>query len=390
MEGFLAIFSGVIAIAGMLFLSETYAPYLLRERAKLLQAATGKHYISALDEGKDISLKTQFKVALARPWQLLAREPIVVVLSLYIAVIYATLYSYVRSGVLNLVPYCTVLTCFTLTTRPLSFFSAFPLEFQVLRGWSPGIGGLAFLGILVGMLLSLVYVVAYENPRYVRKSDALGGSTPPPEERLPAAMVGSVLVVVGLAVFTGTNGPDVFWLAPIIASAPFGAGMVLLFLGIQNYLVDSYLVYSASVLAANSLIRSVLGAVFPLITDYMYNPVNCPLATCGIKVGAGISLALAFVCLPAPFVLFRKGAGIRRKCKYAAEAARIFDQMNKKESQREAEGEGHGGEGDVEKSGERVREAEREEQASPTETAHEEEREHSGSGSGKKLNARES
>lgn len=64
----------------------------MRQRAKRLSKLTGKHYVSALDEGKDMSIKTQFNVALARPWQLLAREPIVVVLSLYIAIVYAILY----------------------------------------------------------------------------------------------------------------------------------------------------------------------------------------------------------------------------------------------------------------------------------------------------------
>lgn len=302
-EGFLAIFSGVIVILGFFILSETYAPVLLRWRAKRLSKATGNHYISALDEGKDTSLTLQFKVALSRPWQLLAREPIVVILSLYIAIIYATLYS---------------------------FFAAFPLEFQQLRGWSPGVGGLAFMGILVGMILSLVYVIVYDNPRFVRKAKELG-AIPPPEQRLPAAMVGGPLTVIGLAWFTASNSPDVFWLAPVMSGAPFGAGMVLIFLSLQNYLVDSYLIYAASVLAANSTIRSLLGAAFPLFTNYLYNPVNCPLATCGVKVGAGVSLALACLCLPAPFVLFKYGAHIRSRCKYAAEAQKIFAKINQQQ-----------------------------------------------------------
>ena len=61
----------------------------------------------------------------------------------------------------------------------------------------------------------------------------------------------------------------------------------------------------------------------------MYNPVNCPLATCGVHVGAGIATALALLCLPAPFVLYRKGANIRKKCKYAAEAAAVLEMMDK-------------------------------------------------------------
>lgn len=48
-------------------------------------------------------------------------------------------------------------------------FGAFPIVFQEERGWSPGIGGLSFIGVLVGCMLAVVYSVAWENPRYARK-----------------------------------------------------------------------------------------------------------------------------------------------------------------------------------------------------------------------------
>lgn len=91
-EGLLAIFAAVITFIGFFLHSESYAPYMLRQRALLLSKATGDYYRSRADEGKDLSVKTQFKVALSRPWQLLFREPIVAILSLYVAIIYATLY----------------------------------------------------------------------------------------------------------------------------------------------------------------------------------------------------------------------------------------------------------------------------------------------------------
>lgn len=55
-----------------------------------------------------------------------------------------------------------------------------------------------------------------------------------------------------------------------MAGAPFGFGMVLTFLGVTNYLVDSYVIFAASVLAAQSLLRSIFGAIFPLFTVQMY------------------------------------------------------------------------------------------------------------------------
>ncbi|UZJ51472.1 hypothetical protein CBS101457_000792 [Exobasidium rhododendri] len=303
-EGFLGIFSAVLLLLGFVMYSETYTPVLLRRRAKKLCEATGKHYISKLDEGKDVSVKNQFKIALSRPWLLLIYEPIVLLLSLYVAIVYAILYS---------------------------FFSAFPIVFQEVRGWSPGIGGLAFLGILVGMLMGIFYVVIYVNPVYSKVVDKHGGVTAPPEARLPPSMVGAPLLVIGLAGFAATDAPSVFWFVPIMFGAPFGAGMVLIFLSIQNYLIDSYLLYAASVLAANSVVRSVFGAAFPLFTPYMYHPGgdggNCPTESCGIHVGPAIAGALALLFLPFPFVFYRKGEAIRKKCKFSAEADKLLQTM---------------------------------------------------------------
>lgn len=75
---------------------------------------------------------------------------------------------------------------------------------------------------------------------------------------------------MGLFWFAWTNYPSINWAPSIIAGAPFGFGMVLVFLSIMNYLIDSYVIFAASVLAANSVLRSLFGAIFPLFTTYMY------------------------------------------------------------------------------------------------------------------------
>ena len=45
--------------------------------------------------------------------------------------------------------------------------------------------------------------------------------------------------------------------------------MLLVFLSVINYLIDCYLVFAASTLAANSVLRSLFGAAFPLFTTPM-------------------------------------------------------------------------------------------------------------------------
>lgn len=239
-EGVLAIFTGVLWIAGAFLVPETYAPVILRKRAAELSKRTGLVYKTQ----KDVSTSKEsggsvgvFKTALSRPWVLLFREPIVLLFSIYMAIVYGILYM---------------------------LFGAFPIVYQQNRGWSPGIGGLSFIGVAVGMGFAVCYSI-WDNKRYANLSDAHKGFAPP-EARLPPTFVGALAVPIGLFWFAWTNGPNIHWIVSIIAGAPFGFGTVLIFLGVMNYLIDTYTIYAASVLAANSVLRSLFGAAFPLFS----------------------------------------------------------------------------------------------------------------------------
>lgn len=281
----MAIFSGLIWIIGSLIVPETYAPLLLRKRAQRLSQITGKVYCSKLDlERGEVSVKDAFGAALLRPWILLFAEPIVFLLSIYMAIVYGTLYM---------------------------LFGAYPIVFQEIRGWSEGVGSLPFLGVMTGMMIA-VAANMWDNKRYIRVSKQHHGFAPP-ETRLVPTMVGGFAVPIGLFWFAWTNGTNVHWIVSIIAGAPFGFGMVLVFLSIMTYLVDAYTIYAASVLAANSVIRSCFGAGFPLFTTYMYHNLGIHWASC-------IPAFLAVACMPFPFLFYRYGPQIRRRCKYAAEA----------------------------------------------------------------------
>lgn len=294
-EGFLAAFSGVLWLCIIFLLPETYAPVLLRRRAAKLSEMTGQVYRSKLDiERGPVPMGKTLKTALSRPWILLFREPIVLLLSIYMSIIYGTLYM---------------------------LFAAYPIVFQEVRGWSEGIGGLAFLGILVGMVCALIYTLP-ENRRYAKKcaetTDRLA-----PEVRLPPSMVGSIALPIGLFWFAWTNSPSIHWMASIAAGAPFGFGMVLVFLSVFNYLIDSYTIFSASVLAANCALRSLLGMAFPLFTTYMYENL-------GIHWASSIPAFLALACVPFPFFFYKYGAQIRQRCTFASEADAFMRRLAEK------------------------------------------------------------
>jgi len=289
--GMMTIFSGVMWVLGVLFVPETYAPVILRNRAKKLSSITGKIYQTKEDSKGRVSSGQALSIALIRPWILLFREPIVLVLSIYMAIIYGTLYM---------------------------LFGAFPIVFQQGRGWSEGIGGLAFLGVAVGMIIA-VMLVPIGNNQYMRVAAEHGGIAPP-EARLISAMAGSIAIPVGLFWFAWTNSSSVHWISSIMAGLPFGFGMVVIFLAVTNYLIDAYTIFAASVLAANSVLRSLFGFAFPLFTKYMY-------ADLGIHWASSVPAFLALACVPAPFLLYKYGEAIRQQCPYARKSEDVMRNM---------------------------------------------------------------
>lgn len=69
------------------------APVLLHRRAQQLTKMTGSIYKTQIEiQQGPKTLRRVLKIALSRPWILLVLEPIVTVLAIYQAIIYATLY----------------------------------------------------------------------------------------------------------------------------------------------------------------------------------------------------------------------------------------------------------------------------------------------------------
>lgn len=154
---------------------ETYGPVLLRQRAKKLSKESGHVYISILDASHVTKASEVFKKTLARPWLLMIREPIVLIASIYLSIIYGTIYM---------------------------FLGAFAIVYQEERGWNAGIGGLAFLGLAVGELAGLAYTIP-DNRRYQKL-----GKQATPESRLPPAMAGAFALPIGMFAFAWTNGAN--------------------------------------------------------------------------------------------------------------------------------------------------------------------------------------
>ena len=75
-------------------------------------------------------------------------------------------------------------------------------------------------------------------------------------------------------------------------------------LPIQTYLVDAFTIHAASALAANTVLRSLVGALLPLAGPTMY-------AKLGLGWGNSLLGFIAVAMLPIPWILLIYGERIR-------------------------------------------------------------------------------
>lgn len=100
------------------------------------------------------------------------------------------------------------------------------------------------------------------------------------------------------------------WIIPTLSGLLTGFGLITIFVQSLNYLVDAYLMFAASAVAANTFMRSLAGATFPLFAQYMFN---------ALGVGwTGTLLGGVAACLvPIPVCFYIYGERLRRRSAFA-------------------------------------------------------------------------
>lgn len=267
--------SAFFSIIAFLVVPETYAPVILQRRAARLRVETKNWaYHSALDENPPSpgDILTRYVM---RPFQMLVMEPILLCITIYLALIYGILYL---------------------------LFEAFPYSFQEVRGWSSaGVAALPFLSILIGVL-GCGYISYLTKTRFARKLKKHGKVIP--EERLVPMFLGSILLPIGLFWFGWTSNKHIIWVPQVLAGIPIGFGILIIFMQGFNYIIDVYLMFANSAIAANTLVRSALGGGFPLFADQMYEKLGVPWAS-------SLLAFLTAAMVPIPILFYIYGARIR-------------------------------------------------------------------------------
>ncbi|KAI5201823.1 multidrug resistance protein-like protein [Aureobasidium subglaciale] len=301
--------SGPCLVFLIFFFPETSANNILyRRTARLRKWQTENGYLDDKPydkikcqpeiDGEKMGAADMAKMTLVKPFSLTLKEPIVLSLNLYIALIYAVLYCWLES---------------------------IPIAFEQVYGFSLGTTGLFYLGICIGGLICIppyfYYNYYYVEPRFSKDG------TLRPEIRLEPALVTCFALPICLFMFGWTARADVHWIVPLIGTSFFTIGAFGAFSGVLNYLGDAYPASFASISAGNDFFRSCFGACFPLFARQMFN-------TLGLNWGNSLLGFLTIVFIPIIYALWWKGDRLRAR---SANASQEYIKGNKKDDKKDGD-----------------------------------------------------
>lgn len=181
---------------------ETFGPLLLARKAARLRKETGNPELYTKFRLSSGSAATSLRTALQRPVKLLIFSPITLLLSLYSAFVF---------GLLNLL------------------FTTFSSVFKGQYRFGPGVSGLSYLGLGLGMAAGVV-IFSIVSDRVAKKA-AAKGKTWKPESRLLLMVWFAPVITVGFFWYGWSAYYKVHWIVPIIGTSFIGIGALMIIVG---------------------------------------------------------------------------------------------------------------------------------------------------------------
>ncbi|KAJ2896662.1 major facilitator superfamily transporter multidrug resistance [Zalerion maritima] len=271
----------IVTVVIGVFSTETYHQVIISKKVRRLRKELGREDLRSCyaDPSKPPPpMKEVILQGLCRPLKMLILNPLILLLSTYIAFAYAVLYL---------------------------LFNTIPMVFEGQYGWSVGLTGLVYLPLGLGFCAGLAVFASLSDKTVVKMTRANDGVYEP-EMRLPACIFFACFLPITFFVYGWSTYNKVHVAVPLIGLIPYGFGLVGIWQPIQAYIIDSYPVYAASGMAAFTVLRSLVAAFLPLAGPKMYD-------TMGL--GWGNSL-LGFICIamiPVPAFIYKFGGKLRKK-----------------------------------------------------------------------------
>ncbi|GAA5976745.1 hypothetical protein JCM10908_005615 [Rhodotorula pacifica] len=279
-----AIWAMALLVIVFFCLAETYPPTILRWKAKAICTRNrDPRYLSPLEAKRlRISFKRDFLRTLARPFEMLVLEPIVMCFLAYLTLVFVVLFG-------ALVAYPFIFASYNLTLKR-----------------TPGRLGTLFLAIPTGLILCTMILVPLAWVDYQRCIDRAGlrFAVAPPEARLRAAMIGTWAIPAGL-LWTAWTIHGRYSICHLLGGqALFGFGFLTCFVSSYLYLIDSYGHAAASALSAVTFLRYLVSGGAVIFTPPMYRHLTTKWA---MTLLACLAFALSFV----PWLFYFCGARMR-------------------------------------------------------------------------------
>ena len=185
-------------------------------------------------------------------------------------------------------------------------FTTYTFVFEEKYHFSPGSVGLTYIPSGIGMLSAMLSIGVFSD-RIIQEHKRKG-HTLIPEIRLARRLTvpGTIALPIGLFIYGWATDKHVHWIVPLIGTVLVGGGVMGCMIPTSTYLIDAFQLYAASAIAANAMVRSLLGAVLPLGGLNLYNKL-------GLGWGNSLLAFIALAMIPVP-VLFRAyGEFIRKR-----------------------------------------------------------------------------
>jgi DHA1 family multidrug resistance protein-like MFS transporter len=275
--------SAPVFILMFMFLPETSsATILLRRASRLRKIHNTNRFMSQSElDQRNMRVSDIAVDALIKPMEITVKDPAVLFVQVYTAIIYGIYYS---------------------------FFEVFPLVYPVDYNMNLGQIGLVFLCVLVSCIIGIAVYASYIHFWMNRRIRRFG--FPVNEKLLIPALPASFGPLIGLFLFAWTARASIHWIAPTIGITIYGATVFIVMQCIFMYIPLTYPKYAASLFAANDFFRSALACGSVLFAHPLFG---------NLGVARGVSLlgGLSVIGIIGIWLLYFYGSRLRALSKFA-------------------------------------------------------------------------
>ncbi|KAL1606816.1 hypothetical protein SLS60_004225 [Paraconiothyrium brasiliense] len=269
--------SGPLNIVMIIFMHESNHSTILEKKTRRLKQQLGRDDLHSQLEMR-LPPRQVLARSIVRPAKFLFRSPIAFLISIYVSLVYSTLY-------------------LLFTTIPDVFQNTYRFQIQYT--------GLAYLGLGLGMFIALGLVVKFNDRTVLAMRDRNGGIFEP-EMRLATTIYFAPFMPLSLFIYAWTARASVHWIVPCLSFIPYGFGLLGIFVPCQTYMVDAFLDTAASAVAALVCMRCIFGALLPLVGPIMYERL-------GLGWGNTVLGFVTVLVTPVPFAFMKWGGAVRKR-----------------------------------------------------------------------------